>query len=106
MKPDATYMMNVIDYGDLDFVRAEARTLGEVFPEVALFAPEDYLAGDAGGNFVLVASHRPIDVAAIERAIRDRGGAETGIEDASLDRFIDDAPVLTDDFAPVDQMLG
>ncbi|MFZ0013325.1 MAG: fused MFS/spermidine synthase, partial [Acidimicrobiia bacterium] len=106
MSPDATYMMNVIDYGDLDFIRAEARTLGEVFPEVALFAPDDYLAGEAGGNFVLVASHRPIDVAAIETAIRDRGGSERGIEDAALNRFVGEARVLTDDFAPVDQMLG
>ena len=106
LSPNGVYTMNVIDYDDLDFVRSETATLAEVFSEVALFAPPDYLTGAAGGNYVLVASQSPIDVEAIEAAIRRRGGAEVGIEDDELARFADDADVLTDDFAPVDQMLG
>ena len=101
-----TYTMNVIDYGNLDFVRAESATLLEIFPHVALFAPPHYLAGQGGGNFVLVASQEPIDVAAIETRITHRGGSEIGIAGAELREFIGESPVLTDDYAPVDQMLG
>lgn len=106
METDGIYVMNVIDYDDLDFIRSEAATLREVFSEVALFAPTSYLAGDAGGNFILVAANSPIDVEAIETAIRERNGTETGITDERLTRFIDGASPLVDDYAPVDQMLG
>jgi len=106
LSPGGTYTINVIDYGDLDFIRAESATLREVFPYVALFAPPDYLAGVAGGNFVLVASAEPIDIAAIENRIAARGGTELGIDGDELTEFIAGAPILTDDFAPVDQMLG
>ncbi len=100
------YTMNVIDYDDLEFVRSEAATLREVFSEVSLFAPPDYLTGANGGNYILVASQRPIDVETIESTIRLRGGGEVGISGMTLTSFIDDARVLTDDFAPIDQMLG
>lgn len=100
------YTMNVIDYGAKEFARAAAATLEVVFDHVALFAPEPYIVGSSGGNFVLVASDSPIDVAAIERTIASRGGSEVGISDGELEAFIDDARPLTDDFAPVDQMVG
>ena len=106
LAPDGVYVMNVIDFGSLEFIRAEAVTLTEVFPDVALFAPPSYLGGDAGGNFVLVGSGPAIDIAAIETMIRSRGGTEFGIQGERLQRFYGEAPVLTDDFAPVDQMLG
>jgi spermidine synthase len=106
LAPRGTYTMNVIDYRDLNFIRAESATLLQVFSHVALFAPPHYLAGRGGGNFVLVASQDPIDVAAIETRIRSRGGSEIGIEGAELGEFIGGSPILTDDYAPVDQMLG
>lgn len=106
LAPGGVYVMNVIDYDDLDFIRSEASTLREVFADVALFAPGSYLAGAAGGNFILVASRDPIDMDSIETQIRRRGGSETGIRGEELAAFIGDAMVLTDDFAPVDQMLG
>jgi spermidine synthase len=103
---EGVYVMNVIDYGAQRFARSEAATLLEAFDHVALFAPPSYLDGDDGGNFVLVGSQRPIDIEAIERAVGRRGGGEVGISGGQLDRFVETAPVLTDDFAPVDQMLG
>lgn len=105
LNPAGVYIMNVIDYDALRFVRAEAATLKQVFSNVALFAPASYLAGEAGGNFILVASDQGIDIDRIEQAIRTRSGQEFGIDGERLDRFIDGADVLTDDFAPVDQML-
>lgn len=106
LSPTGVYTMNVIDYGDLHFVRSQAATLREVFSAVALFAPPDYLTGASGGNYVLVASQSPVDVEAIESAIRGRGGTEVGISEDDLVSFVGDARALTDDYAPVDQMLG
>jgi spermidine synthase len=100
------YTMNVIDYGRLDFARSAAATLAEVFDHVALFAPPSYLSGRAGGNFVLVASVSPLDVPGVETAVRSRGSSESGIEGAELERFIGNAILLTDDYAPVDQIVG
>lgn len=96
------YTMNVIDYGDLDFVRSETATLQQVFEHVAVFAPPRYVAGEAGGNFVLVGSDSPIPGEDIQRAIDARGGTEIA---ADVDEFIGDARPLTDDYAPVDQMI-
>ncbi len=106
MGPEAVYIMNVIDYDQLEFVRSEALTLKQVFDHVALFAPDSYLEGEAGGNFILVASSSQIDMKAIQDTIRTRGGSESGITDRDLMEFIGNADVLVDDFAPVDQMLG
>lgn len=106
LSPTGIYTMNVIDYGALAFIRAESATLLEVFTHVALWAPPRYLAGQGGGNFVLVASQDPIDVAAIADRVRARGGSEIGIEAAALREFIGDSSILRDDYAPVDQMLG
>jgi spermidine synthase len=107
LAPGGVYSMNVIDYGNLLFVRSQAATLREVFSEVALFAPPDYLNGSgAGGNFIFAASNDPIDIEGVTAAIMDRGGIEIGIEDERLTEFIGNAGPLTDDYAPVDQMLG
>lgn len=106
LAPGGVYAINVIDYGDLRFVRSSAATLSRVFDGVAVFAPPTYLAGDAGGNFVIVAPVSPEGTATIEEAIRARGGTEVGITGEELTRFIGDADALVDDFAPVDQMLG
>lgn len=100
------YAMNVIDYGQREFARAAVATLLEVFPNVVLLAPPSYISGAAGGNYVLVASNQPIATEAIERAVGARGSSEVAIEGPRLLDFVNDARVLTDDFAPVDQIVG
>ncbi len=105
MNEGGIYLINVIDYGDLEFARATARTFVEVFDHVAVFAPPEYLAGTAGGNFVVAGSRSEIDMHAVLARIGISGGVEEGIEGDELQRFIGDAFVLRDDFAPVDQMI-
>jgi spermidine synthase len=102
---DGTYAVNVIDRGPLAFARAEVKTLTEVFGHVALAAKHDTLSRTGGGNLVVIASDRPIEVAAIASRLAERQpdwGVITGPE---LVRWIGDATVLTDDYAPVDQLL-
>jgi hypothetical protein len=50
-----------------------------------------------------VASDRPLDDAELEAAAATHG--DTLETDLELDAFVAGAPVLTDDFAPVDQWL-
>jgi spermidine synthase len=99
------YTINVIDQPAGRFARAEAATLEQVFEHVAVFAPPGYFTGARGGNFVLVGSHDPIDMEQVDAAISSRRGVEIGLSGSELDAFLDGARPLTDDFAPVDQML-
>lgn len=106
---DGVYIANLIDYGSLDFARAEVATMAAVFDNV-------YVAGDPadvglgagpadGGNLVAIASDRTLDIAAIAEALTRRDTdwrIAAGDEVAS---WVGDAQVLTDDFAPVDQLL-
>jgi hypothetical protein len=95
----------MIDRGPLAFARAEVRTLAEVFDHVALAADRDTLSRSGGGNLVAIASNAPIDAAAIAAQLTERGtdwGVITGPE---LVRWVGDAEVLSDDYAPVDQLL-
>ena len=102
---DGTYLVNMIDRGPLAFGRAEVATLRTVFPHVALMARTDTLTRTGGGNLVAVASPAPIDVAGIAARLAQQDTGWGVITGAELDAWVDGAPVLTDDYAPVDQLL-
>jgi spermidine synthase len=102
---DGVYAVNLIDYPPLDFVRAELATLRDVFPHVLLLGRAPVLAGEDGGNVIAVASSRPLPVEEIGTGLTERDLAWQVAGEAELDAFVGDAQVLTDDFAPVDQLL-
>jgi spermidine synthase len=102
---DGVYAVNLIDHPPLAFVRAELATLREVFPEVLLLARAPVVAGEDGGNVVAVASRRALPAEGIAAALAERELAWQVVEGVELSTFIGDADVLTDDFAPVDQLL-
>ncbi|MFC7760389.1 fused MFS/spermidine synthase [Catellatospora bangladeshensis] len=99
------YVQNVIDGPPLRFIRAELATVASVFPHVALVAPEAAVAGRAGDNFVIVASARPLPLQAMGARLLLLPEAPELLHGDRLREFIGDAAVLTDDYAPVDQML-
>jgi SAM-dependent methyltransferase len=105
LRPGGIYVVNVIDYPPLRFARAEAATLRRVFRHTGLIAPSSRIAGREGGNLVFVGSDAPIDARAIEARITARLGVEIVVVDDALAPFVADAQVLTDDHAPVDQLL-
>ncbi|MBW3659340.1 MAG: fused MFS/spermidine synthase [Actinobacteria bacterium] len=108
LRPGGVYALNLIDFGPRDFARAEAATLADVFAHVAVLAPPERFADDgSGGNFVLVASDEPLPIEAVLERNAARGDDEVAVTtaDGSLERFIGGAQVLTDDHAPVDQLL-
>lgn len=109
LRPGGMYVMNLIDYPPLGFVRAEAATARGAFEHLAIISGATTLDGESGGNVVLVASDTPLDVAAVAAHIDAwGGGGETEVlaDPAEVAAFIGDATILTDDFAPVDQLLG
>ncbi|MEU3145015.1 MULTISPECIES: fused MFS/spermidine synthase [unclassified Streptomyces] len=107
---DGLYVANLIDHGGQAFARAEAATLGEIFEHVALVGePADIGLGPAatpgGGNLVVLASGRPVDLRAAQEALDARQtGWKIAVGD-DLTSWIGDARPLTDDYAPVDQLL-
>jgi hypothetical protein len=102
---DGVYVVNLIDYPPLDFVRAELATIRAVFPHVLLLARGPVLAGEDGGNLVAVAGRQPLPAEAIDEAMSGYDLVWQVAEGDELDRFVGDAGVLTDDHAPVDQLL-
>ena len=101
---DGFYVMNLIDHGEFDFLRAETATAASVFPHTAVVTvPERF---ELGGNFMLIASKRPIPS---DRIVADAASLDlevTALTGEALEDFVDGAPILTDDFAPVDQLLA
>lgn len=102
---EGVYVANLIDHGSLAFARAAVATTAEVFDHVVLVADPQVLAGDDGGNLVVAASDRPIDLAALQERVDERGTGWGHLSGRRLNRWVRDAPVLTDDYAPVDQLL-
>ncbi len=101
LRPEGVFVLNVIDNPPLDFVRAETATLATVFDEVAVLARPGQLAGESGGNYVLVASDAPLDTARLERDAASRGE----VDGVAGEEFGVGGRVLTDDDAPVDQLI-
>ncbi len=96
------YVMNTIDYPPTRFARAEAATIADVFPYVAVVAPQAYLDFERGGNFVLVGSMQPIPATAIEALI----ASEVVVTGTDAQVWFDGVTALTDSYAPVDQLIN
>ena len=105
MAPDGVFVMNLIDYPPASFARAEAATALAVFSHVMVIAPPDYFDGGLGGNYVIVASHTPLEPASVALSLGARGSIEEIREGEALEVWIRGARVLTDNFAPVDQLI-
>ncbi|HYN29361.1 MAG TPA: fused MFS/spermidine synthase [Dermatophilaceae bacterium] len=107
VRPDGVYAANLIDHAPLGFARAELATMREVFEHVAVAADPATLerAAGSGGNLVALGSDAPLDLAALTAGFAARDLAWEVIEGEDLDRWVGDASVLTDDHAPVDQLL-
>jgi spermidine synthase len=103
LKPGGIYVANVIDAPPLAFARAEVQTLRNVFKHVVVIAPAQ---PDGATNLILVASDEELDAGALTDALRTDGSAAVVTSTTrALDAFVGDAQELTDDFAPVDQLL-
>jgi spermidine synthase len=105
LEPGGLYALNVIDQPPLALLRAEVATVADVLPHVALVAPRPVLAGSGGGNAVVLASDAPLPTERIRAELAARDDTWALLTGPELDAFVGLAPVLTDDLAPVDQLL-
>ncbi len=101
LAPDGLYLLNVIDHGPRDFLRAELATIRDVFAHVAVLERAD----GRGGNHVVIASDSPLPLEAILARNRARGRDDVLLTGSAMTALIGDARILTDDRAPVDQLL-
>lgn len=110
LKPDGIYMVNIIDkYQSGGFLRAYMKGLRLHFPHVYLMSTGRTWQTDLQNTYVVVATKRPLDLAAFNRSATVGGRSmETQVQDAAaLDEYLaQPGPTLTDDFAPVDQLLA
>ncbi len=106
LRPTGVYALNVIDYPPDRLIRAELATIKDVFDHVLLIAPQAALDGHTGSNFLVVASAQPLPGEALRFAVTQVARPAVLLDGAALDAWIGDAQILTDDFAPVDQLLG
>ncbi len=105
LKPNGLYASNVIDGAPAKFARAEVATVMSVFSHVAVVAPSDALNGMAGANFIVLAADSELRLEKLA-AEHERIGLRVEIRSgAELKKWVGSAKVLTDAFAPVDQLL-
>ncbi|MET0900081.1 MAG: fused MFS/spermidine synthase [Mycobacterium sp.] len=107
---NGVYVANLIDHRNMAFARAEVATLKSSFAHVILCGEAgdvgvDPAAAPDGGNLVVVASNRPLDRRALQTALDARGTGWTIAQGDVLTSWIGDTQTLTDDYAPVDQLL-
>ncbi|MFE7330675.1 spermidine synthase [Streptomyces sp. NPDC057565] len=67
LRDDGVYAANLADGAPFAFLRSQLANFATVFEELALIAEPAVLRGRRFGNHVLVASHRPLDTAALAR---------------------------------------
>jgi spermidine synthase len=105
LRPGGAYALNVIDYPPSRLIRAELATIAGVFAHVALVAPQAAIDDLRGSNFVVLASDAPLPVDQLRPRLAALAQPVVLLDGAALTAYIGDAMTLTDDFAPVDQLL-
>jgi len=108
MSPNGMYMLNMIDRFDHGrFLGSIVKTFSDVFPYVAVFYC--HLNLSRRGTYVVIAGKRPLDLAGIEEAVKERhpfyGRRLTDDEIAELLARCEPV-LLTDDYAPVENLLA
>ena len=99
LKDDGLYMMNVIDGGDNDFMRSQLTTLREDFAQLVVIEPEGGVPANSVNQVIVAASG---DIPEFEVASHDGSVLRNG---AVIEFIGDDTLVLTDNYAPTDQLL-
>jgi spermidine synthase len=106
LRPDGIYAQNIIDQPPLRFLAADVATVRDVFAHVAVVGPPARFDRSGGGNTIVVASDAPLPLEELRREVAADGAGDVVRADAELDDLTDGAIVLTDEYAPVDQLLS
>ncbi|QIB47062.1 spermidine synthase [Streptomyces aureoverticillatus] len=102
LRADGCYAANLADGAGsgsgarFAFLRSQLATFAEVFDELALIAEPAVLRGRRFGNAVLLASHAPLDVAALARRTAADAFPARVVHGDALRSFIGDARAVRD----------
>ena len=108
LNPDGAFLMTIIDHIDrLDVLASLTVTAREVFDEVEIWADPSHDLSQARRVFLMVAGSTRSPVSQIRHDGPEPRQA-VRVSAASLQAIIDErrAIVLTDDYAPIDRLLG
>lgn len=101
LRGDGVYLANLADGSPFGFLRSQLATFSTVFEELALIAEPGVLRGRRFGNAVLVAAHRPLDLAALMRRTASDAFPARVEHGETLRHFTGDAkPVRDEDAVP------
>ncbi|MFH8803230.1 spermidine synthase [Streptomyces sp. NPDC017936] len=107
LRADGVYLANLADAAPFAFLRSQLATFAAVFEEIVLIAEPAVLRGRRFGNVVLVAAHRPVDVAALARLTASDAFPARVDHGTGLRGFVGDArPVQDEDAVPSPQPPG
>ncbi len=99
LRPGGVYLANLADAAPFAFLRSQLATFAAVFEELALIAEPAVLRGRRFGNAVLIAAHRPLDVAALTRRTASDAFPARVEHGPALREFTGDARPVRDDEA-------
>jgi hypothetical protein len=108
LKPDGVYAVNVIESGrNPRFLASLVRTLAQDFAAVEVWLDAEDARNPERINYVVIAGARPsaTDLVQSTRGMR-RSWLRLAPEQLAERADVANAPVLTDDFAPVDRLLA
>jgi spermidine synthase len=117
LTPGGIYLLTVIDdFDDGLLMRAAVRTMRETFPHVHVLGSKDLWTPDESGKvgrrvYVIYGSDKPFDRDELAKAVDSQkaGPTQTTVmPDDQLQAYLDrlPAPVLTDAYAPVDNLIS
>jgi spermidine synthase len=111
LKPGGIYLVNVIDkFNGGEFLKAYANALRVAFAHVEMFGRGEAFAPFDRNTYVLMASQQALDKARLAAITADTNelARTTPLDDRRLSAYLASgrAITLTDDFAPVDQLLA
>jgi spermidine synthase len=99
LRPGGLYAANLADGAPFAFLRSQLATFSAVFEELVMIAEPAVLRGRRFGNAVLVASHEPVDIAALSRRAAADAFPARVEHGPALRAFIGDATPVRDEDA-------
>jgi spermidine synthase len=111
LTPGGLYLVNLIDGMQHDFLRAYVHTLRQTFDHVYVAPASENWRASPRMTFVLIATDKALDFAQFKPAMPGEKTALTPqrvLNDAEVQALLNETQpaLLTDQFAPVDQMLA
>jgi spermidine synthase len=111
MSPDGLYLVNLIDGPRRDFLRAYSRTLALTFPNVNVIPASGSWQTAQRTTYVVIGSNQPLEMSGMKPFAPADPVSRLASQVLPRETLValfeaQPGPVLTDDYAPVDQMLA